>query len=102
MNQEVQDLKNALRQSLHKIRDLKSSLEAVENASSEPIAIVGMSCRGPGGLTSPESYWSLLERGGDGVGPLPDRWSRDLLRSSTPASSASRRGKRWRWIRSSG
>ncbi|KJC40904.1 hypothetical protein UB31_26790, partial [Bradyrhizobium sp. LTSP849] len=80
MNQEVQDLKNALRQSLHKIRDLKSSLEAVENASSEPIAIVGMSCRGPGGLTGPESYWSLLERGGDGVGPLPDRWSRDLLR----------------------
>ncbi|WP_247406531.1 type I polyketide synthase, partial [Bradyrhizobium sp. 76] len=80
MNQEVQDLKNALRQSLHKIRDLKSSLEAVENASSEPIAIVGMSCRGPGGLTGPESYWSLLERGGDGVGPLPERWSRDLLR----------------------
>ncbi|WP_197087133.1 type I polyketide synthase, partial [Bradyrhizobium sp. LTSP857] len=39
-----------------------------------------MSCRGPGGLTGPESYWSLLERGGDGVGPLPDRWSRDLLR----------------------
>jgi pimaricinolide synthase PimS1 len=80
MNQEVQDLKNALRQSLHKIRDLKSSLEAVENASSEPIAIVGMSCRGPGGLTDPESYWSLLERGGDGIGPLPERWSRDLLR----------------------
>ncbi|WP_276575478.1 polyketide synthase, partial [Bradyrhizobium monzae] len=80
MNQEVQDLKNALRQSLHKIRDLKSSLEAVENASSEPIVIVGMSCRGPGGLTSPENYWSLLERGGDGIGPLPGRWSRELLR----------------------
>ncbi|MDN3279510.1 type I polyketide synthase, partial [Frankia sp. RB7] len=80
INQEVQDLKNALRQSLHKIRDLKSSLEAVENASSEPIAIVGMSCRGPGGLTGPESYWSLLEHGVDGVGPLPGRWSRDLLR----------------------
>src|SRR5882757_5572509 len=79
-NQEVQDLKNALRQSLHKIRDLKSSLEVVENASSQPIAIVGMSCRGPGGLTGPESYWSLLERGGDGVGPLPGRWSRELLR----------------------
>ena len=47
---------------------------------SEPIAIVGMSCRTPGGPASPESYWSLLERGGDGVGPLPGRWSRDLLR----------------------
>src|SRR5580704_11077710 len=79
-NQEVHDLKNALRLSLHKIRDLKSSLEAVENASSQPIAIVGMSCRAPGGLASPESYWSLLESGGDGVGPLPRRWSRELMR----------------------
>src|SRR5205085_5890762 len=34
----------------------------------------------PGGLASPESYWSLLESGGDGVGPLPRRWSRELLR----------------------
>ena len=49
-------------------------------AASEAIAIVGMSCRAPGGLTSPESYWSLLESGGDGVGPLPRRWSRELLR----------------------
>src|SRR6202011_4505463 len=49
-------------------------------AASEVIAIVGMSCRAPGGLASPESYWSLLENGGDGVGPLPRRWSRELLR----------------------
>ena len=55
-------------------------MEAAENASSQPIAIVGMSCRAPGGLTSPESYWSLLESGGDGVGPLPRRWSRELMR----------------------
>src|SRR5689334_13693480 len=79
-DQEVRDLKNALRQSLHKIRDLKWSLEAAENASSQPIAIVGMSCRAPGGSTNPESYWSLLESGGDGVGALPGRWSRELLR----------------------
>src|SRR5215475_14259056 len=79
-DQEVRDLKDALRQSLHKIRDLKWSLEAAENASSQPIAIVGMSCRAPGGLASPESYWSLLESGGDGVGPLPRRWSRELMR----------------------
>ena len=46
----------------------------------KPIAIVGMSCRAPGGLASPESYWALLESGGDGVGPLPSRWSRELLR----------------------
>src|SRR5262249_9253109 len=49
-------------------------------AASEAIAIVGMSCRAPGGSASPESYWSLLKNGGDGVGPLPPRWSRGLLR----------------------
>ena len=49
-------------------------------AASEAIAIVGMSCRTPGGPASPESYWALLESGGDGVGPLPRRWSRELLR----------------------
>jgi len=49
-------------------------------AASEAIAIVGMSCRTPGGVASPESYWSLLEGGRDGVGPLPQRWSRELLR----------------------
>ncbi|HEY4975619.1 MAG TPA: type I polyketide synthase, partial [Steroidobacteraceae bacterium] len=49
-------------------------------AASEAIAIVGMSCRTPGGSASPESYWALLESGGDGVGPLPRRWSRELLR----------------------
>ena len=49
-------------------------------AASEAIAIVGMSCRAPRDLTSPESYWALLESGGDGVGPLPSRWSRELLR----------------------
>ena len=53
---------------------------SVDASASEAIAIVGMSCRAPGGLTSPESYWALLENGGDGVGPLPGRWSRDLLR----------------------
>ena len=49
-------------------------------AASEAIAIVGMSCRAPRDLTSPESYWALLESGGEGVGPLPRRWSRGWLR----------------------
>src|SRR5262249_8262729 len=48
--------------------------------ASEAIAIVGMSCRAPRSLPSPESYWALLESGGDGVGPLPSRWGRELLR----------------------
>ncbi|HWN36294.1 MAG TPA: type I polyketide synthase, partial [Pseudonocardia sp.] len=44
---------------------------------SEPIAIVGMACRFPGGVSSPEQFWELLVSGTDAVSELPaDRgWS---------------------------
>jgi acyl transferase domain-containing protein/acyl carrier protein/protein-L-isoaspartate O-methyltransferase len=46
-----------------------------ELLASEPIAIVGMSCRLPGGANSPEEYWRLLKEGRDGVSEVPrDRW----------------------------
>ncbi|MCR9191830.1 MAG: SDR family NAD(P)-dependent oxidoreductase, partial [Gammaproteobacteria bacterium] len=41
----------------------------------EPIAIIGMDCRFPGGCDSPESYWQLLHEGVNAVGPSPaGRW----------------------------
>ncbi|WP_437606620.1 SDR family NAD(P)-dependent oxidoreductase [Sorangium sp. So ce834] len=41
----------------------------------EPIAIVGMGCRLPGGVETPEDFWRLLEQRVDAVGPIPpDRW----------------------------
>ncbi|WP_407690010.1 SDR family NAD(P)-dependent oxidoreductase, partial [Saccharomonospora iraqiensis] len=52
----------------------------VREAVDEPLAIVGMSCRFPGGVTSPAELWALLADGGDAIGPLPaDRgWPADL------------------------
>src|SRR6266545_3473284 len=44
-------------------------------AGQDAIAIVGAACRLAGGAASPEAFWNLLERGGDGIGPLPPgRW----------------------------
>ncbi len=46
----------------------------------EPIAIVGMSCRYPGGVSSPQGLWELLAAGGDGIGELPRDRGWDLER----------------------
>ncbi|MGW1194187.1 type I polyketide synthase, partial [Streptomyces sp. NPDC002559] len=43
-------------------------------AESDPIAIVSMACRLPGGIDTPEAFWDLLVSGGDAVGGLPERW----------------------------
>ncbi len=44
----------------------------------EPLAIVGIGCRLPGGVSGPESFWNLLTEGKSGIVPVPeDRWNRE-------------------------
>ena len=48
------------------------------NATTEPIAIVGIGCRFPGGCHDVESFWKLLAEGRSGICEVPvDRWNRD-------------------------
>ncbi|KAI1175753.1 hypothetical protein F4777DRAFT_598129 [Nemania sp. FL0916] len=47
------------------------------------IAVVSMACRLPGGITTPEEYWELLERGGDATSDVPEnRWDADAIYSA--------------------
>ena len=63
---------------LHKIDDLTARLETAEKAGTEPIAVLGMGCRFPGGVNNPEQFWDLLRDGRSGIVRVPaNRWDAD-------------------------
>nr|WRX36519.1 myxalamid-type polyketide synthase MxaB/epothilone polyketide synthase D [Cystobacterineae bacterium] len=58
-----------------------------QRAVNEPIAIVGISCRFPGGASSPGAYWQLLQNGLDVISEVPkDRWDLEALFSEDSAA----------------
>ncbi len=85
-------LHDYLKKSLDKIRELKSQLEAHR----EPIAIVGMACRYPGGAVDPDKLWQLIETGTDCITDIPSsRWDVDKYYDSnkeTPGKMYTKKG----------
>jgi acyl transferase domain-containing protein len=49
----------------------RDRLRELEQSAAEPIAIIGMSCRLPGGVASPEDLWRLVAEGVDAISPAP-------------------------------
>ncbi|WP_329579192.1 SDR family NAD(P)-dependent oxidoreductase [Kitasatospora sp. NBC_01250] len=71
MDTSVEQIVEALRESLLENERLRQQNTRIEAAAQEPIAIVAMSCRYPGGVSSPEQLWQLVDQGVDAVGDFP-------------------------------
>ena len=69
---------------------------AMSVKSTTPVAVIGMACRLPGGIESPEQLWEALRRGDDLVTEVPpDRWDKDEYydpESGVPGRTASKWG----------
>jgi len=73
------------KQALFALRRMKARLEEIEAKNTEPIAIIGMGCRLPGGVTDLESFWRLLSEGIDAISEVPpDRWDIDSFYNAEP------------------
>jgi acyl transferase domain-containing protein/acyl carrier protein len=86
VSEDVKDeLKQRLARAVLAMQKMQARIDALELARTEPIAIVGMGCRFPGGADTPEAYWKLLSEGREAIRREP----------ASRRSGADTAGARW-------
>ena len=76
MDSNQRDELSPVKRALLQVREMRAQLEQAQQARREPIAIVGMACRLPGGVDSLDAFWDMLSQGRDVISDVPvERWS---------------------------
>jgi acyl transferase domain-containing protein len=74
-----------VKRALLELRQMRGQLDALKQAQTEPIAIVGLGLRLPGGAHDADSYWQLLRDGVDAIVPIPpERWDMETFYDPDP------------------
>jgi myxalamid-type polyketide synthase MxaE and MxaD len=67
--------KDTLKKLYLAFEEAQAKIAQLETAHREPIAIIGMACRFPGGANNPKKYWDVLKNGVDTITDVPEsRW----------------------------